>query len=85
MNWITSWPSVIVGCAGFTACIVGLLVRTRKTKSRRYKIINPSEIRRIEIRDMDEVVRYTITPAGAEYLAKEKAAARGNDTDNGKR
>ena len=28
MNWITSWPSVIFGCAGLTACVVGLLIET---------------------------------------------------------
>lgn len=28
MSWITSWPSVIFGCAGLTACVVGLLIET---------------------------------------------------------
>ena len=28
MGWITSWPSVIFGCAGLTACVVGLLIET---------------------------------------------------------
>ena len=26
MNWITSWPSVMIGAIGLLACAVGLLV-----------------------------------------------------------
>lgn len=26
MNWITSWPSVVIGAIGLLACAVGLLV-----------------------------------------------------------
>ena len=26
MNWLTSWPSVVIGAIGLLACAVGLLV-----------------------------------------------------------
>lgn len=28
MEWLTSWPSVVFGCAGLTACVIGLLIET---------------------------------------------------------
>ena len=28
MEWLTSWPSVLIGCGGLTACVIGLLLET---------------------------------------------------------
>lgn len=36
MGWITSWPSVIVGCAGLLVCAAGLMIETFKPDKPRH-------------------------------------------------
>ena len=35
MNWLTSWPSVVIGAIGLLACAIGLLVERLVPPKRR--------------------------------------------------
>mgnify|MGYP001625587274 CR=1 FL=1 len=47
MEWITSWPSVILGCVGLLACVVGLLIEQFSPEPKQQaKRLRPEDIRR---------------------------------------